>query len=82
MFDLRVDAILSDASGTTVYDSTSRVDVTNATGGELTIHPEAGDFLAQGSPYRLRFRLTAPGGEQQVAFVGSANAGLIRVHPV
>jgi hypothetical protein len=58
---LRIQAVLEDANGVTVFDSSGKLTLTNGEIGELVLNPSSSDFYVSGSPFRLRFRLTDVG---------------------
>ena len=59
---MTVAIVLKDGRGRTVASSTSGVSVTSSTGGVVQYAPQATDFSAARSPYRVRFKLTDGGG--------------------
>lgn len=54
---LTVQIILKDSFGTTILDSSSGVTVTGSTAGQVEYAPTSTDFLASGTPYKIRFRV-------------------------
>jgi hypothetical protein len=74
---LVVSIVLKDAAGTVIKDSTAGVTVTGSTGGQVEYGPSSSDFVASGSPYRVRFRVRDA--QQKAVFFPNGDGGLINV---
>lgn len=77
---LIVSIVLKDAAGTVIRDSSSGITVTSSTGGQLDFSPSSSEFLAAGTPYRVRFRVKDA--QQKIVYFPNGDEGLINVRPV
>lgn len=86
-FDLtgyaNIQIVLKNSQGVYIKDTSSGVTVTGTTAGQVQFEPSSssGDvFVAVGSPYRVRFRITD--GVADTDFWPNDEEGLIEVNPL
>ena len=77
---LKVSVVLKDCLSRVIHDSTSKVTVTDSTGGVVEYAPSSSDFVAAHTPYRIRVRVMDALGK--VAYFPNEDEDVIKVNRV